>query len=96
MLHAVPNAIDAPRLGITVSRKVGGAVVRNRVKRRVREIYRRWSERARLPALDLVVAARPAAATAEFGVLKSEIERLLASLLPRPERGSQPASSSPS
>ncbi len=46
-----------PRLGITVSRKVGGAVVRNRVKRRVREIYRRDPDRASL-GHDLIVIAR--------------------------------------
>jgi len=49
------------RLGVTVSRKVGGAVVRNRVKRGVREWFR--SARAAMrPEIDLVVIARRAAA----------------------------------
>src|SRR5690242_7125929 len=44
------------RVGITVSSKVGGAVVRNRVKRRIREAVRH--ELSSLPAVDLVLVAR--------------------------------------
>ncbi len=52
-----PDGSPDPRLGLTVSRKVGGAVVRNRVKRRVREWFRH--SRKALPAgVDLVVIAR--------------------------------------
>ena len=49
---------DGPRLGLSVSRKVGGAVERARVKRCVREAF--WEEAERLPAgADYVVVARP-------------------------------------
>ena len=48
-----------PRIGITVSSKVGNAVERNRVKRWVREAWREI--RPELPPVDLVVIARPAA-----------------------------------
>jgi ribonuclease P protein component len=48
------------RLGVTVSRKVGGAVTRNRVKRRVREVFRRHPERL-LAGHDLLVIAKPGA-----------------------------------
>jgi ribonuclease P protein component len=48
------------RLGITVSRKVGGAVVRNHVKRCVREVFRRDPQRL-LPEHDVVVIAKPGA-----------------------------------
>jgi ribonuclease P protein component len=84
VVHAFPNEMGRPRLGLTVGRAVGGAAARNRLKRRVREIYRRWSERSRLPGLDLVVHAKRPAAAAPFAELRSELERLLCSLLPPP------------
>jgi ribonuclease P protein component len=81
-LHYATNAVGRPRLGITASRKVGGAVARARLKRRTREIFRRWGERPRLPALDLVVHLKPAAAGADFTTYRRELERLLGGVLP--------------
>ena len=88
-LHAAPNREARPRLGVTASRKVGGATVRQRLRRRVREVYRRWEGRGRLPAADLVVHLKPAAAAAGFGELREELERLLGLAL-RPPRRSPP------
>ena len=56
---AAPRS-GSSRLGVTVSRKVGGAVVRNRVKRRVRELFRRHPMRL-LAGHDVVVIAKPGA-----------------------------------
>jgi ribonuclease P protein component len=64
------------RLGITVSKKVGKAVVRNQVKRWVKESYRRMSELAP-PATDLVVVARTGAAESSFAATSSELRGLL-------------------
>ena len=87
ILYFVPNQLGHPRLGITASRKVGKAVVRQRVKRRVREVYRRWTGRSSLPAVDLVVHLHPPAGTAEFSALRTELVALLAAV-PAPRRGS--------
>jgi ribonuclease P protein component len=63
------------RMGITVSRKVGGAVVRNRVKRWIRECYRR--RRPEFPAtIDFVVVARPAAGDAGHAGICRELSTL--------------------
>ncbi len=65
-----------PRLGVTASRRVGGAVRRNLVKRRIREWFR--EERGRLAAgEDCVVIARPGAAELESGRFREELESLL-------------------
>lgn len=80
-VHYAPNEEAHPRLGITASRKVGKAVVRNRLKRRIREIYRRWPERAELPAVDLVVHVEPAAAAGSRRELSGDLDALLRGVL---------------
>lgn len=88
-LHYVPNELEHPRIGITASRKVGNSVVRHRLKRRVKEVYRRWKGRERLPEMDFVVHLKPAARHAPFGELHDELLRLLREMRPAdrsPER----------
>lgn len=80
-LHIHQNEERNARLGITASRKVGNAVVRQRAKRRVREIFRRWPERGLLSSLDIVVHLKPTAGRADFKKLKEELDDLLAALL---------------
>jgi ribonuclease P protein component len=63
------------RFGVTVSRKVGDAVTRNRVKRWIRESCRRWAPVVP-PSLDIVVVARPQAARAGFAPISAELASL--------------------
>ena len=67
-LFGMPNELGGTRIGITVTKKVGGAVLRNRIKRRFREIFRHHRKEL-LPSMDVVVNAHygiEAAAYAEF------------------------------
>lgn len=63
-------------MGITVSKRVGDAVVRNRVKRMIREVFRRYRKRIHPPQTVLVIG-RPAAATATYAQVRSELARAL-------------------
>lgn len=82
-IHAHPNEEATARLGITASRKVGGAVIRHRAKRRVREIFRCWEGRAGLSGLDIVVHLKPAAGQADIGELAAQLTELLSGLAER-------------
>jgi ribonuclease P protein component len=82
LLFGLPNAVGHPRLGITVTRKVGNAVRRNRAKRLLREVFRR--HRLRLaPALDLVVNARPGMEALTYTELEAEFLSRFAQLARR-------------
>jgi ribonuclease P protein component len=75
-VHAFPNEHGTPRLGLSVPRKVGNAVTRNAVRRRLREVF--YSCISELSGnLDLVVSARPAAAEATFEELREELSKSL-------------------
>ena len=80
-LFWAPNGGECARLGITASRKVGPAVVRNRLRRRCREVYRRWPQRLNLPAVDIVVNLRHPAVTAEFSRFRLDFEGQLSRLI---------------
>ena len=65
VLYARPNRLGQNRLGITTGKKLGHAVVRNRVRRRLREVYR-LNEALFKPGYDIVVVARTRCITADF------------------------------
>lgn len=68
VLYARKNHTPNNRVGITVSKKLGGAVIRNRVRRRLREVYR-LSEARFAPGWDIVVVARSRCIKADFTAL---------------------------
>jgi ribonuclease P protein component len=76
----------AARVGIAVSSKVGDAVVRNRVKRRLREAIRH--ELSQLPEVDLVLVARASATRATVGELRAWVRRAGARIAADRERRS--------
>ena len=68
VLYARRNRTATNRVGVTVGKKLGHAVVRNRVRRRLREVYR-LNEDKFAPGWDIVVVARSRCITADFGKL---------------------------
>lgn len=86
VLYARRNRTGLNRLGLTVGKKIGKAHTRNRVRRRLREIYR-LNEQAFLPGYDIVVVARSRAVDASFQSLSRSFLSLAGKLgiLRRPE-----------
>jgi len=74
VIKALPNGLSLSRYGLSVSKRVGNAVTRNRVKRRLREIWRITPVK---PGCDVVFIVRPAAAEADYAGLKRAVEGLL-------------------
>ncbi|WP_130472931.1 ribonuclease P protein component [Candidatus Magnetaquicoccus inordinatus] len=77
LLFARRTEYDRSRLGITVSRKVGNAVVRNRVKRQIREFFRRQRP-SLLSGYDWVVIARAHAGISADALLRQDLHKLFA------------------
>ena len=74
VMKALPNGLTWSRYGFSVGRRVGGAVVRNRVKRRLREILRSAQLK---PGWDIIFIARSPTAGADFAGLGKSVRNLL-------------------
>ena len=79
VVYCLRNRAGASRLGVTVSKKLGHAVVRNRVRRRLRELYRLHRQEM-LPGYDLIVVARVRAVDMPYTKLEKQYLRCLAQL----------------
>ncbi len=73
-VYCRPNRLGYSRLGLTVSAKLGGAVVRNRIRRRLREAYRH-TEPELAAGYDIVIVARAACVNVPFCRLTAELRR---------------------
>ena len=78
VLQALPRGDEGPaRLGFTVTKKVGNAVVRNRTRRRLREAARQALAAAPVRGADLVLIGRDATRGREFVLLVDDLQRAL-------------------
>lgn len=78
-VHAFPNEMGVARLGMSVSKKVGNAVTRNTIRRRLKEVFRATSPEL-LGERDIVVSARPAAAAADYDAVRAEFGQCIEKL----------------
>jgi ribonuclease P protein component len=78
-VYTRPNRTGVTRLGLTVSAKLGHAVKRNRIRRRLREAYRLEEDKLRA-GCDIVIVARARALTADFSDLRKELIGVCAKL----------------
>lgn len=76
VIYIYPRPKEGPfRIGISVNRKIGNAVTRNRLKRRIKEITRHWAPYLK-PQIDFVIIARKPSATMNYSQIQSSLRHL--------------------
>ena len=86
LVRARGDGDPAIRLGLTVSRKVGGAVVRNRMKRRLRALARELMPQAGIAGADHVLIGRESGIERDYDALRGELTTALAKAAAAAER----------
>jgi ribonuclease P protein component len=76
VMYVLPNGMGFNRLGITVSKKVGNSVVRNKVTRRIRESYR-LADAKPAKGNDIIIVARTGTSTATYAGIDKALRQLL-------------------
>ena len=75
-IFSLPNSLNRKRLGIIVSKKIGNAVARNRVKRAIREIFRQVKHQM-IPATDIVVISGKEMVVESYKVIDEKLSNAL-------------------
>jgi ribonuclease P protein component len=79
VLYCLPNDASCHRLGITASKKMGNAVLRNRLKRIFREVFRNCPLPG-LPNLDIIVNTKRSSTTGSYQAMEAEFRRIIQSI----------------
>lgn len=77
---AAPRGGTGPRFGFTITKKIGNAVTRNRIRRRLKAAFAAETRGSDLGPRDFVIVARPAALDRPFALLLRDVERALKGL----------------
>nr|WP_093331819.1 ribonuclease P protein component [Sphingomonas rubra] len=89
------DADPAMRVGFTVTKKIGNAVVRNRMKRRLRALARELLPTAGHAGADHVLIGRDGGVERDYGLLRAELTKALAKIGRNPEGASRPPRGKP-
>ncbi|MDD3669096.1 MAG: ribonuclease P protein component [Alphaproteobacteria bacterium] len=77
VMQYLPNRLPAARVGFTITKKIGGAVVRNRIRRRLREAVRLSAGFAALGGCDIAIIARRDILEMTFDQIRAELEKMV-------------------
>ena len=77
LVQACPNELGIVRIGFTVTKKIGGAVIRNRTRRRLREVVRLSPQIPTMTGFDLVFVGRLSTAERPFSKLQADLQYAL-------------------
>ncbi len=76
VIYWLPTKLDKNRYGFSVSKRVGKAVVRNKIKRRLKEIIREFEKQYNFKTYDIIFIARNPIVDLDFSQLKRDVRRL--------------------